>query len=289
MGKDLDNKITQSILLIRHAYRHCKHRGLRLELAYSGGKDSDVLVELCKMAGVWGTDVLRPLHRCTTIDPSGTLRHCLDVGVEIMRPRKSFRDCIISSGFPSRWYRHCCGSLKEFAVEDYVLVGVRRSESTLRAKTYKEPEVCRTYNGRGKCVQFLPLLDWSDADVRDFVINRGIRCHSLYYDGDGSFNVSRRLGCVGCPLASRKNRIADFERNPRFVRFWCKAGAEYLLRHDNCSARNNFRDVFEYFCCNLYFDKIADFKKSLHEGFFGDGENACKLYLEQKFGVNLDF
>ena len=196
MREDLENKVMQSILLIRHAYRHCKHRDLRLELAYSGGKDSDVLVELCKMSGIWGSSVLRPLHRCTTIDPSFTLRHCVDVGVEILRPRQSFRSCILEMGFPNRFYRHCCGELKEFHVEDYVLVGVRRCESLSRMKNYKEPEVCRVYNGRGKVIQFLPLLEWSDDDVRDFVNERKVQCHPLYYDESGVFHVERRLGCL---------------------------------------------------------------------------------------------
>lgn len=108
----LDKLVTQSCLLIRRAYRHVKWQGdgSRLELAYSGGKDSDVLVGLCKLSGVWGGEYLRPLHRCTTIDPPFTLQHCVDVGVEIYR-RNRFRDCVLASGFPSRFVRHCCGSL----------------------------------------------------------------------------------------------------------------------------------------------------------------------------------
>lgn len=69
MREELDNKVRRSVLLIRHAYRHVTWQGKRLEVAISGGKDSDVLIELCKIAEVWGRDGLRPLHRCTTIDP----------------------------------------------------------------------------------------------------------------------------------------------------------------------------------------------------------------------------
>lgn len=286
---ELEDKVTKSVLLIRHAYRHAKHRDSRLELAYSGGKDSDVLVELCKMGGVWEKEWLRPLHRCTTIDPVGTLKHCRETGVEIMRPKWSFRECIRRSGFPTRWTRHCCGVLKEFAVEDYCLVGIRRCESTARAKNYKEPEICRVYNGRGKAIHFLPLLEWTDKDIEEFINERKVKCHPLYYRQDGSFDVSRRLGCVGCPLASRRNRIADFTANPRFVRFWCKAGAEFLASHPDSNINSYFSDVYEWFVCNLYFDSIEEFRaKRGGKGLFESEQVDCKAYLEQTFNVNLD-
>ena len=289
MRKKLDEKITRSVLLIRKAYRHCRHRECRLELAYSGGKDSDVLVELCKIGDVWGKEWLRPLYRNTTIDPSGTIKHCQEVGVEIRRPELSFRDCIVRSGFPSRFQRHCCGYLKEFAVEDYVLVGIRRTESTKRAERYKEPEACRTYNGRGKCIQYYPLLDWTDEDVEEFVNERNVRCHSLYYREDGSFDVGKRLGCIGCPLASKTNRIADFRAHPKFVRFWCKAGKEFLDAHPNSKIHTYFANVFEWFVCNLFYDTIDDFRqKFLGVGLFAN-EVDSKTYLEGVFGVDLDF
>lgn len=287
MRKELEERVTRSVLLIRHAYRHCKHRGIRLELAYSGGKDSDVLVELCKMGGVWGDGVIRPIYRNTTIDPSGTIKHCQEVGVEILRSRMSFRDCIVRSGYPSRFQRHCCGELKEFRVEDYVLVGIRRCESAARMKNYKEPEVCRSYNGRGKVVQFLPLLEWSDEDVRDFVNERGIRCHSLYYDDCGVFHVERRLGCIGCPLASRRNRIEDFRRHPRFVKFWVDAGAEFMRLHPNSRINGWFGDAFDWFVCNLFYDSIEAFRASCYGGgLFGGGVWDSRAFLESEFGIS---
>ena len=52
MRKELECKVRNSILLLRKAYRHVKHQGKRLEICISGGKDSDVLIELCKMGGI---------------------------------------------------------------------------------------------------------------------------------------------------------------------------------------------------------------------------------------------
>lgn len=51
-----------------------------VEVSYSGGKDSDVILELAKMAGI----EYRAIYKNTTIDPPGTIRHCKEKGVEIL-------------------------------------------------------------------------------------------------------------------------------------------------------------------------------------------------------------
>ena len=296
MRVELEEKVRNSVLLIRHAYRHAIHHGQHLEVAISGGKDSDVLIELCKIACVWGKDGLRPLYRCTTIDPPGTINHVLSQGVEIRRPKMSFRDCILRSGFPTMFTRHCCGVLKEFSIEDYVVIGVRRSESVKRAKNYHEPEICKVYpNGGGKAIQYLPLLDWTDDDVREFVQEHNIKCHPLYYDEQGNFHVERRLGCMGCPLTYRKKRAEEFKKYPKMVRFWCHAGKEYLDSHPKVKVHEYFDDVFEWFVCNLFYASIKDFRVDYPRednapmDLFGDEKKDCKSFLEDYFNVNLDF
>lgn len=57
-----------------------------IEISYSGGKDSDVILELAKMAGI----KYRAIYKNTTIDPPGTIRHCKEKGVEILKPKESF-------------------------------------------------------------------------------------------------------------------------------------------------------------------------------------------------------
>jgi len=43
-----------------------------MEISYSGGKDSDVILELAKMAGI----LHRAIYKNTTIDPPDTISHC---------------------------------------------------------------------------------------------------------------------------------------------------------------------------------------------------------------------
>ena len=281
-SSELDKKVTQATLLIRHAYRHASWQEKCLEVAISGGKDSDVLIELCKISDVWGKPYLRPLHRCTTIDPPRTLSHVREQGVEIIRPKKNFAKCILASGLPSRYIRHCCEELKEFAVEDYILIGVRRCKSVKRMKNYREPTQCRVYGRGGRVEQYYPLLEWTNDDIDEFVRVTNIKCHPLYYDENGAFHVERRLGCMGCPLQYRKKRIEDFCSYPRMLRFYVRYGMRYLSSHPNVKTHQYFRDVYEWLACDLFFGSVEKFKCANY------APNEAKERLETYFGINLD-
>ena len=67
MTPQLEKKVEQSIKLLRSIPQD---KG-KIILAYSGGKDSDVCLELCKMAGI----PFKAVYHSTTIDPPGTIRH----------------------------------------------------------------------------------------------------------------------------------------------------------------------------------------------------------------------
>ena len=59
-----------------------------IEVSYSGGKDSDVILALTKMAGI----PYRAIYKNTTIDPPYTVQHCKDNGVEGVMPKERFFD-----------------------------------------------------------------------------------------------------------------------------------------------------------------------------------------------------
>ena len=151
-----------------------------IEISYSGGKDSDVILELAKMAGI----PYRAIYKNTTIDPAGTIAHAMKNGVEVIRPKKTFFQLVRENGFPSRWVRFCCGVLKEYKVCDIAIQGIRRSESKKREERYKEPQICRFYGSKKNHVSvYLPILEWTDEDVSDFIKERNIKCHPIYYRG----------------------------------------------------------------------------------------------------------
>lgn len=223
MTSILDKKITQALRLMESASKIAQEHGQPLEIAYSGGKDSDVILELARMAGV----TYRAIYKNTTIDPPGTISHAKRQGAEMLRPEYSFRQLIERNGFPHRLRRHCCRFLKEYKVLDYSVLGVRREESSRRAERYKEPEQCRIYGNGEKARQYFPILDWTSEDIRLFAIRQGIRFHPLYYDADGNFHPERRLGCMGCPLKYRKTRLDDFRQHPGMVKLYLGGGSFY--------------------------------------------------------------
>lgn len=190
-----------------------------VEVSYSGGKDSDVILELTKMSGI----PYRAIYKNTTIDPPGTIAHCKAMGVEILQPRLTFFQLVERKGVPTRRVRFCCSELKEYKVLDRAIQGIRRSESIKRRDRYKEPEICRVYDKHNKVKVYLPILEWTDEDVERFIAERGIKCHPLYYDENCKFCVERRLGCIGCPMKS-DNGKGDYKAYPRLLKRLVDAG-----------------------------------------------------------------
>lgn len=240
---DLQKKIDQAIRLLR-AYDNADDP---VEIAYSGGKDSDVILQLAKEAGIY----YRAIYKNTTIDPPGTIRHVKEMGVEILQPEISFFDLVAKKGYPSRHKRFCCAYLKEYKVLDKAIIGVRREESPKRAERYKEPTICRAYNKTDRVEQILPILDWTLQDVTEYLLDRKIKCAPVYYDEDGNFHPERRLGCIGCPLSS-KNRINELKQYPIMVRALIRSCRKFMQDHPNSKIHYWFEDEYEYFARQLF-------------------------------------
>ena len=278
---NLQKKIDNALFLIEQGAKAAEKCGQPLEICYSGGKDSDVILVLAKEAGV----PFEAIYKNTTIDPPLTHTHCKEKGVTIVNPKRTFAQIIQDKGFPSRYARFCCYELKEYKIYENAVVGVRKFESKKREERYKEPIICRVYGKKtDKAQQFLPILDWTDKDVAEFVESRAIKCHPLYYDENGNFDVKKRLGCLCCPLQSRNKRLAEFKKYPKFVRFYCKNGQQWLDAHPNINTKG--KDIFEKFVMTTFFDSFDAFQLATG-GLFGKVD--CKEFLSNYFNVDLNF
>lgn len=272
----LGRKIDSAIKLLKSI------RSDEIELCYSGGKDSDVILKLAKMADI----PFRAIYKKTTIDPPGTIAHCRMNGVEIHEPKLRFFDLIKQRGFPTMRCRFCCNELKEYKILDNSIQGIRRCESEARKKRYKEPVICRMYgnNKNNKVNVYLPILYWSDQDIVDFVKMQKIQLHGSYYV-NGVFDVSKRLGCLGCPLASDRG-LSDFKDHPRLVRLWIDAAKIWWdkPRKKNIRSKEKFNDVYELFVHNIFFKTYEDFFLA-RNGLFGRID--CRNFLEKYFNIEL--
>ena len=275
MRKELKKKIEQSIKLLRSIPKDKRD----IILAYSGGKDSDVCLELCKMAGI----PFKAVYHSTTIDPPGTIKHVQDNGVEIIRPKKPFFALMRDNSFPSRYARWCCRLLKEFYDGDIVIQGIRASESKKRTDRYKEPEQCRVYDKKHKSRVYMPILYWTDEDIKEFVTERGVKCHPLYYRG-GQFDVTQRLGCIGCPLQSSSKRIRQLKQYPKYVRLYIKNAQKWYDAHKGNGKAYKYDNAIDAFVATLFFETYQDFYEHTYTLF---GKTDWRKYLEEYFGIDL--
>lgn len=183
--ENLQRKIDRAIRLLQSVQK--RYDG-EIEIAYSGGKDSDVILQLAKESGIR----YRAIYRNTTIDPPGTWGHVREMGVEILRAKASFFHLVAQKGFPSRFSRFCCEKLKEYKVLDKSVIGVRKAESRKRNERYNEPTQCRYYGAKTEKnhVELIyPILEWTDEDVRDFIIDRKLKLAPIYYNGGANRRI----------------------------------------------------------------------------------------------------
>lgn len=279
MNTGLQKKVNSAIKLLRSI----PMEGGPVEIAYSGGKDSDVILELAKMAGI----SYRAIYKNTTIDPPGTIKHCKEKGVEVFAPAINFFDLVKKKGAPTRYVRHCCDFLKEYKVLDFAVHGIRRCESTARAKRYKEPTVCRFYGSKKKHVEvFLPILEWTNEDVAQFIAEHGIKCHPLYYDERGVFHVERRLGCIGCPLQSNRG-VLDFQKYPKLFKRLVRAEQYFIDTHPSSEAKLKFGTAYNVLFNNLFFDSYEGYNNAVTGGLFPEVAIDAKSFLEDYFKIDL--
>lgn len=277
MTYELQRKIDRAIKLIQSAGAD----GSVVEVAYSGGKDSDVILELTKMAGI----KYRAIYKNTTIDPPGTIAHAKQNGVEIMQPKHKFFELVAMNGFPNRFARHCCRYIKEYKILEKNIMGVRKAESNKRKERYSEPTECRFYGSKKEHVEaFYPILEWSDEDVVNFIMERGLKIHSLYYREDGTIDPKRRLGCMCCPLAGLRVRIDYFKKYPNMVKAYLRAGQKFRDTHPNAKSTNIYGNVFEWFYRDVFCYTQKEFEQT-KSGMFGPPD--YKQYLMDFFNIKL--
>ncbi len=190
------------------------------------------------------------------------------VKTNILYPQKSMWELIIDKGMPpTRLCRYCCKELKEISIPNRMIaVGVRaeesfgrkgRAEFSLRGKTKEETlhftlehsgevfhEALEAADATGKAMNEMdvsdctliagakahkdiivnPIYDWTENEVWNFIRLNKILYNPLYDMG------YTRVGCIGCPNASWKQKKKEFADFPEYKVNYIRAFQKMIER-----------------------------------------------------------
>lgn len=174
-------------------------------VAYSGGKDSTVILDLVRRSGV----KYDAHYNVTTVDPP-ELIYFIRTQPEIIwnRPEISMWELIVKVGMPpTRKARYCCRYLKERGgAGRTVITGIRAAES-IKRRSRQKIEI----NRKDKTKIFIHIIfDWSTNEVWQYIKENNLPYCSLYDEG------FKRLGCICCPMGRPKGQLRESERWPKY-------------------------------------------------------------------------
>lgn len=199
----------KDVIAIERIKAFCPPEGYYV--AFSGGKDSVVILDLVKRSGV----PFDAHYNITGIDPPELYYFIRDEFPEVQRhrPTKTMWTLIVEERIPpTRTARYCCKYLKEqVGIGRRIVTGIRWQESNRRSNR-KMLEPCF----RDEHTFYLhPIIDWKDTDVWNYIKDNGIKYSMLYHKG------FRRIGCIGCPQNTR--RKLELSKWPRYRNLYMKA------------------------------------------------------------------
>jgi phosphoadenosine phosphosulfate reductase len=235
------SKIQHSIQVIQNTEQLAlKYNNFGFHVAFSGGKDSQVIYELCKMADV----KFKAFFYKTSVDPKELLSFIRNnyPETEWIRPKLTMFQLIQKKGMlPLRQCRFCCEYLKEGqGLNSVVITGLTKAESAKRKKRKSFEQSCKV----GKDKNLLnPILEWTKAEVYQFLRERNIKICSLY-------ETQERIGCIGCPMSPRTMR-RDFKNNPNVKKAYINTVQKLMDEQGKYSQFESACDVVNWWSSGL--------------------------------------
>lgn len=241
----IQNKIKESIATIKRAEKIALELNPTegIYLAFSGGKDSAVVYELCKMAEVKYT----AHYAVTGIDAPTNIHHIKRnyPDVKFEHPKENYFKLVEKKGLPMMHTRYCCSLLKEnLGAGTLTIDGVRADESRGRAKynevmvrsrrvenmkkgrnrtfTEIEENEHRCIKGKDR-IDVHPILRWTTAEVWEFMLEYNVPVNPCY-------SRLTRVGCMYCPFASKEQLTIYEEEYPQYKQRLILAIQRFMAR-----------------------------------------------------------
>ena len=226
---------------------------------FSGGKDSQALFHIVKMAGV----KFKTHMSLTSVDPGDVIRFVKTEYSSVVRhkPKLSiFQKAIERQILPTMRVRWCCADFKESAGAGKVtLIGIRAEESARRARRHEVEVSSKKFSGNLE-----EFEEWSKSEIGrkqkkmkrklnedEFSVksDNEVRC----INGKDSILISpifdwtekdvwyflnnvikaphcslydegyTRIGCILCPMSNAKSKLRDIKHFPHVKRNWIEA------------------------------------------------------------------
>ena len=227
----LDEMEQEAITRIRKFAKIASAMGYDIGVGFSGGKDSLVVYDLCKRAGI---DCKFYFNHA--LEDIKTLRYIRENFPDVIwrRTEKGFFEYIIRNrkgNLPLTTMSWCCETYKHPRgnVDDASILGVRASESAKRKDRKVFESKNKTFRKRNKAIideyfedkcqsegvssniTLKPIVDWNDNDVWQYIRKYDLPINPLYSEG------FKRVGCMICPKASFERNYEMLMRYPKLV------------------------------------------------------------------------
>ncbi len=229
INRPFEVKLAETRAIIEH---HFEEFGDHASVAFSGGKDSQLVLYFCRQL----SPSVPVVFNNTGVEYSSTrafveqLRREWNLDLTITSPARSFWECVSRYGFPTYSdKKRCCYWLKEKPMHQAikqngwlgVYDGVTAAESRQRQFIASQKGVCYHYVHWGIC-KIHPIMWWTENEVFEFLAAEGVRIHPVYATGQ------RRVGCLPCtahkawePQLQRLNpklyRVVKLKKDQQYV------------------------------------------------------------------------
>lgn len=267
----------QAIQRIQKFSKIAKAMNFEICLGFSGGKDSQVCYDLCLRAGVEFKAYFNHSFESAT-----TLKFIREHYPNVIK-RRDYKFGFIeniwknhSGLLPTVQIAYCCKDYKHNSsyVDQCAIVGIRKAESIKRkSRTTFEAknktvlkknkkliddffaENCQSV-GTANIIQLKPIIDWSDEDVWDYIMEHKLPINPEY-------NKRKRVGCIVCPKANFTSNADVFIENPKLIDAFIKAKEKGRLKTNWIIDREN-RDCSNdrcYYICRWLNHSFMPFTK----------------------------
>ncbi|MBP3245570.1 MAG: phosphoadenosine phosphosulfate reductase family protein [Bacteroidaceae bacterium] len=223
-------RINLAIERIKKFARLSEAMGYDVRVGFSGGKDSQVVYDLCKKSGIKFTAFYN-----VACESSETRRFIREHYPDVIwrQPYKIgfIMNIDVHKGLlPTVQIAYCCENYKHNPkfVDNASVVGVRRAESAARrgrqvfeshGKRFDKAhntqiaeffsEKCRGIGSAGD-IQLKPIVDWTDEEVWEYIKREHLPVNPEY-------RHSRRVGCMICPKANLTSNYYHLMQHPKLI------------------------------------------------------------------------